>query len=475
MKKTKFLAFMLLAFALGFSACSNVNEPEPDPDPVVETGDGTKAKPFTVAQIIALNPSSTTEAVKTAVWTKGFIVGYYNSTPNPAIVEAAAPFTDDVNIMLAASATETDKTKMLSIQLPAGAVRAALGLKTTPANFGKEILIHGDILKYNTFPGVKNTNGYWFVATNTGLEPVIDTDQATGNGTEASPYNVAGAKANQGSSKWVEGYVVGNVDGAGMDMTTESKFVAPFTIKTNVLIAAKAGETDYNKCFAVQLPAGAVRDGLNLVDNAANIGKKVKLYGSLEVYFGKPGIKGISYFELEGGKTGGTKPVDTTGALFSETLLTQASFDKFSKFSVTGDQAWAFDAKYGAVMTGYANNVSSANEDWLISPAINLSGKTGLKLSFDHARGPAGSITIGVAEGYYTVWISNNYESGNPTTAAWTEITGVVHGTAAWGYVSSGDLTIPAANLNTNAKIAFKYKSIDGASATWEVKNVVVK
>ena len=67
MKKTKFLAFMLLAFALGFSACSNVNEPEPDPDPVVETGDGTKAKPFTVAQIIALNPSSTTEAVKTGV------------------------------------------------------------------------------------------------------------------------------------------------------------------------------------------------------------------------------------------------------------------------------------------------------------------------------------------------------------------------------------------------------------------------
>ena len=171
MKKTKFLAFMLLAFALGFSACSNVNEPEPDPDPVVETGDGTKAKPFTVAQIIALNPSSTTEAVKTAVWTKGFIVGYYNSTPNPAIVEAAAPFTDDVNIMLAASATETDKTKMLSIQLPAGAVRTALGLKTTPANFGKEILVYGDIMKYNTFPGVKNASAYWFVAANTGIEP----------------------------------------------------------------------------------------------------------------------------------------------------------------------------------------------------------------------------------------------------------------------------------------------------------------
>jgi hypothetical protein len=41
----------------------------------------------------------------------------------------------------------------------------------------------------------------------------------------------------------------------------------------------------------------------------------VKLYGSLEAYFGKPGLKNTSYFELEGGKTGGTKPVDTSNAI----------------------------------------------------------------------------------------------------------------------------------------------------------------
>lgn len=169
MKKTKFLMSMLMVLTIAFSACNNVDEPKPDPKQ--EVGDGTKAKPFSVAEIIQLNPSSTTEAVKTAVWTKGFIVGYYNSTPNPAIVEAEAPFTDDVNIMLAAKAGETDKTKMLSIQLSPGAVRTALGLKTTPVNIGKEIMVYGDILKYNLFPGVKNTNAYWFVAENSGIEP----------------------------------------------------------------------------------------------------------------------------------------------------------------------------------------------------------------------------------------------------------------------------------------------------------------
>jgi hypothetical protein len=73
------------------------------------------------------------------------------------------------------------------------------------------------------------------------------------------------------------------------------------------------------------------------------------------------------------------------------------------------------------------------------------------------------------------VWVSNDYTSGAPTTATWTQLTGVTLGTTAWGYVSSGELSFPTANLKANAKFAFKYKSIAGASATWEVKNVVVK
>ncbi len=169
MNRTKIFGFMLFASLLAMTACSNVNEPEPEP--IVETGDGTKTKPYSVAEVITLNPQSTTEAVKTAVWIKGYIVGYYNSTPNPAVVEAVAPFTDDVNIMIAEKATETDKTKMVSVQLPAGAVRTALGLKTTPANFGKLILLYGDVMKYNTYPGLKNTVAYWFVEANTGIEP----------------------------------------------------------------------------------------------------------------------------------------------------------------------------------------------------------------------------------------------------------------------------------------------------------------
>ena len=127
-------------------------------------------------------------------------------------------------------------------------------------------------------------------------------------------------------------------------------------------------------------------------------------------------------------------------------------------------------------MSGYANNTSYANEDWFISPAIDLSGSTNPILTFDHARGPAGSINVGVTEGYYTVWVTNDYNTGDdPTQVTWVELTGINHGTTAWAFVNSGNLVIPAEFKTATCRIAFRYLSIDGASATWEVKNVVVK
>lgn len=176
MKKTRFFGMMLFALALATTACTNVNDPDPDPDPIVETGDGTKVKPYSVAEIIGFNPTSTTVAVKTAVWMKGYIVGYYNGAPNPAIMETVAPFTDDVNIMLAKDSTETDMTKCVCIQLPAGVVRTALGLKTVPSNIKKEILVYGDVMLYNKLAGIKNTNAYWFVKANIGVEPPVSAD-----------------------------------------------------------------------------------------------------------------------------------------------------------------------------------------------------------------------------------------------------------------------------------------------------------
>ncbi|HRU63785.1 MAG TPA: DUF6359 domain-containing protein, partial [Paludibacteraceae bacterium] len=303
-------------------------------------------------------------------------------------------------------------------------------------------------------------------------------DTPTGEGTETSPYNVIAAIQNQGNSKWVTGYIVGNIDGSGMSITTESKFTPPFTVKTNLLIADSPTETDYKKCLPVQLPAGVVRDGLNLVDKANNLGKKVKLYGSLETYFGVPGLKGVSYFELEDGTSGGTKPSDTSDVIFSETFAN--SKGDFTIVDVIKNPAlsyiWTHDASYKCMKaSAYANSTNYESESWLISPAINLSGKTNVTLNFEHTIGPASQ--LGIDKSHFTVWVSNNYSTGNPNEATWTKLdlsASSFNTTTPWTFVPVS-LTIPSQYLTSNVRIAFKYTSTNTASATWEVKKVEVK
>ena len=50
----------------------------------------------------------------------------------------------------------------------------------------------------------------------------------------------------------------------------------------------------------MQLPTGSIRDELNLVDHPELLGRKVSLKGDIvEAYYGIPGIKNITDYELQ--------------------------------------------------------------------------------------------------------------------------------------------------------------------------------
>ena len=93
------------------------------------------------------------------------------------------------------------------------------------------------------------------------------------------------------------GYIVGAIGDKSWSAES-SEWAAPFTLKTNLMIAASADEKDWTKCVPVQLPAGTVRDELNLVDHPENLGKQVTLTGNVEKYFGKPGFKGVTSYKF---------------------------------------------------------------------------------------------------------------------------------------------------------------------------------
>lgn len=140
-----------------------------------------------------------------------------------------------------------------------------------------------------------------------------------GQGTLESPFTADDVIALNGSKTgtyYVEAYIVGQV--VGVSMSENSEFAAPFTpsskddgtlntYNTNILVASAADVNDVAKCVPVQLPSGALRTGLNLVENPDMLGQKVLLYGSLETYFGAPGIKNPSYAKV-GDKAFGIDP-----------------------------------------------------------------------------------------------------------------------------------------------------------------------
>ena len=66
------------------------------------------------------------------------------------------------------------------------------------------------------------------------------------------------------------------------------------------MIGPRSSTDRKSECLSVQLPSGDIRDALNLVDNPHLLGRKVCLRGDIvEAYYGIPGIKNISEYELQ--------------------------------------------------------------------------------------------------------------------------------------------------------------------------------
>jgi hypothetical protein len=118
---------------------------------------------------------------------------------------------------------------------------------------------------------------------------------SAGGSSSEEALTVAQARTSAGvENVWVSGYIVGG------DLTsTSASFASPFESRTNILIGPKSTTSNRSSCLSVQLAAGDAREMLNLVDNPLNLGRKVLLKGNIvEAYYGMPGMKNITDFEL---------------------------------------------------------------------------------------------------------------------------------------------------------------------------------
>lgn len=159
-------------------------------------GDGTEAKPYTVAQVQG-------GATGTDVWVKGYIVGWVEGQVLADGAKFNASATVQTNILIADTKDANTVAACIPVQLPAGDVRTALNLQTNPGNLGKEVLLKGSLEKYFSTAGLKSVSQFKLEGgtpdtPDTPVEPVATITENFENGSIPAGWTqvqVAGNKA----------------------------------------------------------------------------------------------------------------------------------------------------------------------------------------------------------------------------------------------------------------------------------------
>ena len=426
---------------------------------------GLKDNPYTMEDVAELQETSKTG------WFTGYIVGAVK--PGKSAVESnddiqwEAPAALANTIVLGATAETKDIKECIIIALEEGSdLRNVANLKDNEGAYQKNLLV-----KATAFKAVYGHQG--IVTSGQYADFVLEgTASPSGDGTKESPYSVAHTISNiyaDGAQKaaWITGYIVGGVD--GKSITDNAVFSAATATNSNILISDNPNAQSVAECIPVQLPAGAVRDALNLVSNPGNLGKKVKMNGSIEKYFGVAGFKTVTEYEIEGG---GSSTPDTPVTTDPVTTLSEG-FDtsipaNWSNIKVSGDKAW-YQTSYSnngyAAMTGY-KGTQPPFDSWLITPALNVKDAVNKVLSFRTQVNGYGN-TTSVFEVYALT--SNDLATATKTKLNPTIATAPASGYSSW--VESGNLDL--SSYGDVVYVGFRfYATQDANYATWCVDDV---
>jgi len=367
-------------------------------------GSGTKDDPYDVPstiKLIAAGPPST------KIYTKGKI---------SKIDEIDTGSFGNATYYISNDGTTTDQLEVYRGYGLGGAKFTS----TNDLKVGDDVIVYGVVVYYRneTMEFTQGSELYMHNGDYASGTPT-PTGTPTGTGTKEDPYNIIAAAAASGNA-WVQAYIVGWIE--GQKIAEGAHFNGTSTVASNLLIADTPDETDVNKCMPVQLPSGTdARSALNLLDNPGNYKKQVKLYGSLEKYFGVAGLKSVSEYVIDGSTPtpppapGEAKGSGTLADPYNVVAATKLATDlgegntSTEKYYIKGkisDIKYKFDVEHGTATFFISDDGSKQNQFQVYSAYYlgNQSWKTG-------------DIQIQIGDEVVVYGQLTNYQ-GTPETAA---------------------------------------------------------
>ncbi|MGY6649338.1 choice-of-anchor J domain-containing protein [Wenyingzhuangia sp. IMCC45574] len=161
------------------------------------------------------------------------------------------------------------------------------------------------------------------------------------------------------------------------------------------------------------------------------------------------------------------EPILASGSVIKNFDFTNETFNGWTPFNINGDEVWKDATGFGNIqMSGFSGSAKD-NEDWLVSPEIDLTDKTDLKFQIEE------NLRYGTDLSNLKVLISEDY-TGDVATATWTELTvtnRTIHSTHS---LTPSDIIDFSAYDEKIIHIAFKYISTTSDSMRWLIGNVTI-
>jgi len=146
-----------------------------------------------------------------------------------------------------------------------------------------------------------------------------------------------------------------------------------------------------------------------------------------------------------------------------------SEFGTYMTYDVMGAQSWEIDYST-AKMTGYVGGTYYANEDWLISSPVAITGVSDAKMTMSYIGRYFNNINEEV-----TIWASTNYTWGSdPNMATWNQVPATLVEGSNWNDFITTEIALTD-YVGQTVTFAVKYLSTDSKAGTMEVQSITIE
>ena len=146
-----------------------------------------------------------------------------------------------------------------------------------------------------------------------------------------------------------------------------------------------------------------------------------------------------------------------------------SEFGTYMTYDIMGAQSWEIDYST-AKMTGYVGGTYYANEDWLISSPVAITGVSDAKMTMSYIGRYFNNINDEV-----TIWASTNYTWGSdPNMATWNQVPATLVEGNNWNDFITTEIALTE-YVGQTVTFAVKYLSTDSKAGTMEVQSITIE